>query len=54
MTAMKYETAVKRETTLNKEDIWGENVYEEVWLPFGDERENDIQSLLQQGRIVKY
>ncbi|MEN6327829.1 MAG: hypothetical protein ABFD18_16690 [Syntrophomonas sp.] len=47
--------AVKRPATiLSKEDIWGENVFEEVWLPFGDERENDIQSLLQQGRISRY
>lgn len=44
----------KRATILSKEDIWGENIYEEVWLPFGDERENDIQSLLQQVRISKY
>ena len=47
--------AVKRRATmLSQEDIGGENVYEEVWLPFGDERENDIQSLLQQGRINRY
>lgn len=44
----------RRETMLSKEDIRGENTYEEVWLPFGDERENDIQSLLQQGRIIRY
>ncbi|MDD3267800.1 MAG: hypothetical protein PHX14_00630 [Syntrophomonadaceae bacterium] len=44
----------KLETTLNKEDIWGENVYENMWLPIGDERENDIQSLLQQRRIGKF
>ncbi|MEN6348102.1 MAG: hypothetical protein ABFD08_01695 [Syntrophomonas sp.] len=38
-------------TALEKEDVYGENVYEEVWLPLGDEKENDIMNLIQQKRI---
>lgn len=31
-----------------------ENIYENVWLPVGDDKESDIFSLLQQNRIRKY
>lgn len=27
------------------------DVYEEVWLPFGDDKEADLFNLLKQGRI---
>lgn len=29
------------------------DIYEEVWLPFGDDKEVDLFSLLKQGRIRK-
>lgn len=36
---------------LNGDSYQGENIYEEVWLPVGDEKEADIVHLLQQGRL---
>ncbi|HQA08169.1 MAG TPA: hypothetical protein PLM20_06270 [Syntrophomonadaceae bacterium] len=39
--------------TLNREDVMDENIYEEVWLPFGDDKETDIQRLVEQHRIRK-
>ena len=39
---------------LKSDDIRDENVYEEVWLPVGDDKETDILSLLEQHRVKKY
>lgn len=38
-------------STLEREDLLDENVYEEVWLPFGDDKETDIHRLVEQHRI---
>jgi len=35
----------------DEETYLGEDVYEEVWLPFGDEKEADITHLIQQNRL---
>jgi len=31
-----------------------EDIYEEVWLPIGDDKEADISSLVRQHRITDY
>lgn len=38
---------------LDREDILDEYVYEDVWLPFGDDKETDIHRLVEQHRIRK-
>ncbi|HNX28478.1 MAG TPA: hypothetical protein PKN87_03590 [Syntrophomonadaceae bacterium] len=38
---------------LKHEDIMDADVYEEVWLPLGDDMETDLIHLLEQGRIKK-
>ncbi|WP_157048972.1 hypothetical protein [Syntrophomonas palmitatica] len=38
----------------NIEDLEPEDAYEELWLPAGDDKENDIQNLLRQNRIRTY
>ncbi len=37
--------------TLREDDLLDENVFEEVWLPFGDDKETDIHRLVEQHRI---
>ncbi len=36
---------------LREEDLLDENVYEEVWLPWGDNPEKDVYRLLEQNRL---
>lgn len=38
---------------LRAEDLLDENVYEEVWLPSGDNPETDIFRLMEQYRLSK-
>ncbi len=38
---------------LRTEDIMDENVYEDVWLPWGDNPETDIFRLMEQNRLSK-
>ncbi len=38
---------------LQFEDVTDADVYEEVWLPLGDDKEIDLFHLLEQGRIKK-
>jgi hypothetical protein len=38
---------------LYMEDLMDENVYEDVWLPLGDDKETDVLRLLEQTRIRK-
>ena len=38
---------------LRAEDLQDENVFEEVWLPAGDDPETDIFRLLGQNRLSK-
>lgn len=43
---------VNRRLGFPSEDTYqGEDIYEEVWLPVGDEKESDIHHLLQQNRL---
>lgn len=37
--------------SIREEDLLDENVFEEVWLPFGDDKETDINRLIDQNRI---
>lgn len=37
--------------SMQHEDLLDENVYEDVWLPFGDDKETDINRLIEQHRI---
>jgi len=39
--------------TLDREDVLDEDVYEDVWLPFGDDKETDINRLMEQHRLRK-
>jgi len=43
----------KKHLKLTYEDIADNNVFEDVWLPLGDDKENDIMHLIQQNRIKK-
>ncbi|MGI6421908.1 MAG: hypothetical protein ACOX0N_06865 [Syntrophomonadaceae bacterium] len=36
---------------LRAEDLLDENVYDEVWLPWGDDPESDIYRLMEQNRL---
>jgi hypothetical protein len=36
---------------LRAEDLLDENVYDEVWLPRGDDPESDIYRLMEQNRL---
>ncbi len=38
---------------LRAEDILDENVYEDVWLPSGDNPQTDIFRLMEQNRLSK-
>jgi hypothetical protein len=38
-------------TSLHREDVLDENVFEEMWLPYGDDKETDIHRLVEQHRI---
>lgn len=38
---------------LQYDDVTDADVYEEVWLPLGDDKETDLFHLLEQGRIRK-
>lgn len=38
-------------SSLREDDLLDENVFEEVWLPFGDDKETDIHRLVEQHRI---
>jgi hypothetical protein len=40
-------------STLDREDVLDEDVYDDVWLPLGDDKETDILRLLKQHRIRK-
>ncbi|HOQ08716.1 MAG TPA: hypothetical protein PLG09_01175 [Syntrophomonadaceae bacterium] len=40
-------------STLDREDVLDEDVYDDVWLPLGDDKETDIHRLLKQHRIRK-
>ncbi|MFY9119657.1 MAG: hypothetical protein ACOXZ6_07810 [Syntrophomonadaceae bacterium] len=40
-------------SSLQREDVLDENVFEEMWLPYGDDKETDIHRLLEQHRIRK-
>jgi hypothetical protein len=36
---------------LNRKPDFDDDIYEEVWLPVGDEKNKDINRLIVQGRI---
>ncbi|MGI5920198.1 MAG: hypothetical protein ACOX6I_00425 [Syntrophomonadaceae bacterium] len=36
---------------LTADDIKDANIYEDVWLDFGDDKYTDIMHLIEQGRI---
>lgn len=40
-----------REVLLNSDDILDEDVYEKVWMAFGDQKDLDMARLIRQGRI---
>lgn len=40
-------------STLDREEVLDEDVYDDVWLPLGDDKETDIHRLLKQHRIRK-
>ncbi|QGT99150.1 hypothetical protein SYNTR_0557 [Candidatus Syntrophocurvum alkaliphilum] len=39
---------------LDYEDVLDLNVYQNVWLPFGDNKETDVYRLIRQERIGHY
>jgi hypothetical protein len=43
----------RKKIAIEYADLTGENMYDNTWLPFGDEKENDIIRLLQQNRISR-
>jgi len=48
-----YSLTRKIRRPLDIDDIRDENVYEDTWLPFGDDKETDVLRLIQQNRISK-
>jgi len=38
-------------TKLEYQDILDLDIYQNVWLPVGDEKQIDVQRLIEQGRI---
>lgn len=41
----------QNQVILAPEVIKDENIYSQVWLPFGDDKETDITRLIKQNRI---
>ncbi|CFX63961.1 Uncharacterized [Syntrophomonas zehnderi OL-4] len=45
--------SILRPSVLKLEVIQDQSVFEDVWLPIGDDKEADVAHLIAQGRIRK-